>query len=622
MREVAVFIAPCLYDSNKSFVSGLQKNEISVTRFDVYADKKEGNPYLDAVKKHNKIVAESPEGGFSQFNGCSNHDAIEDYNFLCIAIEDSRRGVTMAHNSGMCVIGIGSNEIELNRLMSQGAHAVAKSVSDVLHIFKIHNYYQVQYLPYAIYLRDIVNRKVGYPVSLLDTLRGRFMIVPPETDDDGIADIDQELDDLSISLDQSERKVELNNGANRIIPREVLGIEPGSLADVYINNVGWPQDKINNIHFNSRGLEMDCIRMFAKLYEISYDEMRGFLTSGGTEGNFCGLWWQRDYLKRKSGGHDPIILTSNLSHYSVSKACQQLCIEGRLISTLPEGSMNCEELERILISISDFEPERPILMQVNIGTTMTGAIGKLLKSCISICLFTKFPNVITSVDDLPTIHSLLLKHVSKRGGIFTVHMDAALTGAILPIIKPFGDNINYFRDFNVKTIAISGHKFFGSVCICGVLLACSDFLEECFNQQEVGVKYLTGLHDITPSGSRSGFNVLSFHNTLCGLYCHTDARRLKDIVAHCIRNTDYFVERMSELVGEEKMIHPLFSLQVCFPRPSEKMMQKYSLMPVTMPDRDDVAFAGVCILVNVDKTRINEFMVDYKKDKVAKTFLK
>lgn len=42
--------------------------------------------------------------------------------------------------------------------------------------------------------------------------------------------------------------------------------------------IGWPQDKINTFHFNSRGLEMDVIRMFAKLYETPYEEMRGFVT--------------------------------------------------------------------------------------------------------------------------------------------------------------------------------------------------------------------------------------------------------------------------------------------------------------------------------------------------------
>jgi hypothetical protein len=44
--------------------------------------------------------------------------------------------------------------------------------------------------------------------------------------------------------------------------------------------------------------------------------LQGFVTSGGTEGNFSGLWWNRDFVQ--NGGHSPILLTSNQTRYSVS----------------------------------------------------------------------------------------------------------------------------------------------------------------------------------------------------------------------------------------------------------------------------------------------------------------
>jgi glutamate/tyrosine decarboxylase-like PLP-dependent enzyme len=70
-----------------------------------------------------------------------------------------------------------------------------------------------------------------------------------------------------------------------------LGIVPGSLADCYCNNVGWPDDKVENIHFDSRELERDIILMFAKLYGVDPpSKLRGYVTGGGTEGNFSGLW--------------------------------------------------------------------------------------------------------------------------------------------------------------------------------------------------------------------------------------------------------------------------------------------------------------------------------------------
>jgi len=221
-----------------------------------------------------------------------------------------------------------------------------------------------------------------------------------------------------------------------------------------------------------------------------------------------------------------------------------------------------------------------------------------------------------AVHDLPRVHGLLRDRVTARGGVFAIHLDAALMGAVLPIISPFGD-VNLFDTYDVRTIAISGHKFFGATVICGVCLTEQGFLEACFSRRDVSVKYLTGLHDITPSGSRSGFNALSFHNTLCGLYMHTDQRRLRQLTRQCYWNAAYFRERMTAVVGPERVLHPQHSLSVCFPRPSRALMQRYHLMPVTMPERfaDLGELAGVCALVNLDQDKIDELIADYVRDR-------
>jgi histidine decarboxylase len=614
MREVACFLSPSLYKANfPSFIEGLRKNDIEVKCFDVFQHSQTG--YTEQVREHNQRLAER-EGCFCQQLQSHQEEhqhappLAHDYHFLCIAFEDSWQGVRAARRAGMCVVGIGCNPIERDRLRSQGAHAVAGSVSELLERFHVRNYYQVQYLPYVIYLREIVAKKVGYPVSLLDTLYGRFVKSSgveglDEIDDEEEDDKEEKKDDQGKSenagLEQACH-VELDNHANRLIPRDVLGIEPGSLADVYINNVGWPADKVPIIHFNSRGLEMDVIRIFGKYYRVPDCTMRGFVTSGGTEGNFTGLWWQRDYLKRLSNGARPVLLTSDQTHYSIAKAAQQLDIDTRTVRTLSTGEIDCDELSRVLDDIATSGDQlHPVLMGVNAGTTQTGAI-----------------------DNLPKIHELLVDKVSSSGGHFSIHMDAALLGAVLPIINPFGEGVDYFNDLGVKTMAISGHKFFGSVTICGLLLTTESFLNDCFRHKDVNVEYLTGLHDITPSGSRNGFSVLSFHNTICGLYMHTDCRRLKAIVHQCYRNVDVFVERMTALVGADKVIRPPHSLQVCFPRPSDAMMVKYTLMPITLPFNSadqTVLLAGVCVLINVDLQRIDNFMSDYQQDEETQKHL-
>jgi len=424
--------------------------------------------------------------------------------------------------------------------------------------------------------------KTGYPVSMLDTLSGNIIKsdANADTHSDGFDEID---------LDGS---VEIDPAGSRIIPREVLGINPGTLADVYMNNIGWPQDHISSFQLNSREIERDVIRMFGKLYHVPANIITGFVTSGGTEGNFSGLWWQRDYLKDESGGHAPILITSNMTHYSVFKATNQLAMDTRIVKTNSVGELDCEDLSNLLDVLSEEEPNRPVLMHVTFGTTQTGA-----------------------TDDLPSIYKLLTEKVEQRGGHFSIHVDAALMGAVIPIIQPFGTGVNLFEKFKVRSLAISGHKFFGSVCICGVCLTTKPFLDKCFENKNTGVAYVDGLHDMTPSGSRSGFNALSFHNTICGLYMHTDAKRLREIVAQCYRNTDYFLEGVSKLVGRDQIIRPKNSLQVSFaPRPSERTMGRYSLMPVAMPVQPNLQYASVCVLVNVTVKQIDLLLKDYARD--------
>ena len=127
MREVACFLSPFLFKANyPAFVNGLRKNGIDVKSYDI---SKHSSGYTQQVKEHNRRLAER-EGCFCQqqsqprdHNEPSHAAATpferNDYNFLCIAFEDSRQGVRAARAAGMCVVGIGCNQIERDRLRAQ-----------------------------------------------------------------------------------------------------------------------------------------------------------------------------------------------------------------------------------------------------------------------------------------------------------------------------------------------------------------------------------------------------------------------------------------------------------------------------------------------------------------------
>ena len=94
------------------------------------------------------------------------------------------------------------------------------------------------------------------------------------------------------------------------------------------------------------------------------------------------------------------------------------------------------------------------------------------------------------------------------------------------------------------------------------------------------IAYVGKIHDITPSGSRSGNNVLQIHNLFYQLDLHTDRKRLKQILAQCQKNCEYFYERLITVFSEKKVLWLKNSFSIIFPRPSDFLIQKYSLMPV------------------------------------------
>jgi histidine decarboxylase len=560
-RDVLVCFSENVAKNNSHFIAGLRANGFYV---------------LVRGASTRLSYAEIVENHYTQLKQRARRPQVTPRPHLVIVFEDDLVTIADATAAGACSIGIGDNAIEVEQLKLHGARLAARNVDEVLQTFKVKCYFQVQYLPYAIAFEEMLRHKAGFPTSLFDALHGRF----------------------------TETGVQVNEHAPRLVSKEVLGITPGTLADLYMNNVGWTLDSMKTWRINSRDFERDIVNMFGRYYGIKEDEMSGFVTSGGTEGNFCGLWWQRDYLRKLAykahgaagvsitdGGSEfwPVLVMSSHTHYSSHKAAQQLGLPLRLVAGTSEGVLDIVEFEKAIKNIRLTMPERPILVHVTAGTTQTGAF-----------------------DDLVAVRDILQRVVGDAVPHST-HLDAALMGAVLPIVRPWGDR-NVFQDLGVKTLAISGHKFFGSTVICGICLTTQSFLDECFGDNATIVGYIGDLHDITPSGSRSGFSVLSFHNTLCTLDMHTDRSRLKRVVQQCYRNREMFIDAMKAIVGPSNVICPPHSLNVCFPRPDDRIMSKYHLMPISLPQSPVAGpLAGSCVLLNMNEELISEFARDYKQ---------
>ena len=430
-----------------------------------------------------------------------------------------------------------------------------------------------------------------------------------------------------------------------VINNQALGIQPGTLANVLLNNVGDPFKDSETSLLEVKRHERKIIVLLEKFYGLARDDARGYVTTGGTEGNFAGLWWSKRFLINQSlnlliktddavklylkeeqthhailnkiSQHDfprriekleqllklkemiaaekenvqqlltpTVFYAKDHTHYSIPKIAEILHLNTRPVKAKQDGSIDLNDLKKEILLNQSAHPKSSIIVIANIGTTITGAI-----------------------DDVPGINQILKTIQSDL--TYTIHMDGALTGFVLPIIKPFGDVSNYFDAIGVNTLAVSAHKYPGLSQPCGIILAKRSFFEKAFEKSERSIDYVGNILDVTITGSRSGLNVLMFYHALCTLGFDNNSDKLNQMVEENLSNARFLYKNLVDIYGIEQVSYP-YQFNIIFPRPSQRLAKKYQLM--VTGDR-----ATICVLTNVTETLINKFLIELKHELQNKT---
>ncbi len=295
-----------------------------------------------------------------------------------------------------------------------------------------------------------------------------------------------------------------------------------------INNVGDPFHD-SNFQSNTHPIEREVINIFADLMHISRDDVWGYVTSGGTEGNMYGLYLGRELYP------DGVVYFSQDTHYSVVKIMSVLKMRNIMIRSLDNGEIDYDDLyETIRIN-----RDMPAIMMANIGTTMKGAIDDVCK-------------VRDILSDLAVTRSYL-------------HADAALSGMILPFVdcpEPYG------FDAGFDSVSISGHKMIGSPLPCGVALTRREYVSRIARS----IEYV-GVLDTTLTGSRNALSPLI-------MWYAFEQRGLdgfRRIVNRCLETAEYAVTRFND--GDIPAWRNRHSVTVVFPRPSADVVRKWQLAP-------------------------------------------
>ncbi|CAA2934461.1 Histidine decarboxylase [Olea europaea subsp. europaea] len=286
-----------------------------------------------------------------------------------------------------------------------------------------------------------------------------------------------------------------------------LDFEYGALAQLQhfsINNLGDPFIE-SNYGVHSREFEVGVLDWFARLREVYPDEIK--------------------YASRES-------------HYSVFKAARMY-------------RMECEK-------------EKPAIINVNIGTTVKGA-----------------------VDDL----DLVIQTLEETGfshDRFYIHCDGALFGLMMPFVKR-APKVTFKKP--IGSVSVLGHKFVGCPMPCGVQITRLEHI----NALSRNVEYLAS-RDATIMGSRNGHAPIFLWYTLN----KKGYRGFQKEVQKCLRNAHYLKDRLRD-AGIGAMLNELSSSVVLERPPDEEFIRKWQLACQGNIDH-------VVVMLNITVEKLNKFL--------------
>lgn len=232
------------------------------------------------------------------------------------------------------------------------------------------------------------------------------------------------------------------------------------------------------------------------------------------------------------------------------------------VPTLETGEIDYSELESSLRANSS----RPAIINVNIGTTVKGA-----------------------VDDLDRVLDIL-KATGYTEDRFYIHCDGALFGMMMPFLKQ-APMVTFRKP--IGSVSVSGHKFLGAPVPCGVVI--TRFRHVLALSSDV--EYLNS-RDATIMGSRNGHAPIYLWYTLC----RKGYDGIRRDVEKCMRNA-HTLRAMLDRAGVRAMLNEL-SNTVVFERPTEEaFVRKWQLAC-----EGDIAH--VVVMPNIDVAKLQEFVTD------------
>ncbi len=329
---------------------------------------------------------------------------------------------------------------------------------------------------------------------------------------------------FSVKNDLKHSNVSYNLGALYTKTNPYLADVYGSFLKYNPNHLGnW---SIKSPEYNTQQLEYEVIKKIIDLYHAQKEDLEGYVTSGGTEGNIYSLWMGRSYLSQFCNKEQITLLYTNLTHYSIRKAGNICDITHYFVPLDPTTfGMDSDGLQKLVKRLYD-QGIRGFLVPLTIGYTSTGTQDNI-------------PKIIQTVEILEKEYP---------GTHYYIWIDAALNGLIEPFLN---ESFTPFFSPLIKTIVVDFHKF-GLVPYSAGIVLYRRQLRELIEQP---IDYLHVL-DTTFLGSRPGASAASIWAAIHLFGKRGYAQMIKDQM----QNKQYFIEELGNRFPTAELINNTNSL--------------------------------------------------------------
>lgn len=284
------------------------------------------------------------------------------------------------------------------------------------------------------------------------------------------------------------------------------------------NNIGnW---SIEPPEHGTRQLEYEVIQKLINLYKGQNENLEGYVTSGGTEGNLYSVWIGKAFVMQKYNLNQICLLKTSLTHYSIDKACLMYSIKfsdvplDRHTWTMDPQALEAEIKKRINKGVYGF------IISLTLGYTETG-----------------------TSDNLQKINAVIKKLKKQYKKItISIIIDAAFNGLIEPFLT------NDFRPFISKDIhifSVDFSKFTAVPFPAGVVL----YRKQLRKMIERDVQFFP-VPDNTLLGSRPGASAAAIWGTIHYL----GISGYKKIIERQIKVKNHFIKNILNIFPDVEII--------------------------------------------------------------------